>query len=214
MLPRMGQRLDPRPGPFLLDVFGEAVQCVGRSEALDQHDGARQLGEDARPLGHDLAAEAVADDKRPLEFAVEEHGVQVGDVVDHRVDAGMRALAVAAQVVGDHPVVGGERLRDRRERQREVLDAVSQQDRGTIGGAPLVDLELRAAGLDAAPAERSRFKATRNGGCGYGQRVSTSGKPLSARVRFRSASGPASVAPKRSSCSASWLLSISHTAAC
>ena len=46
-------------------------------------------------------------------------------------------------------------------------------------------------------AERSRFRATRKGGCGYGQRVSTSGKPLSARVRFRSASGPARVAPKR-----------------
>ena len=140
-----------------------------------------------------------------LEFAVEEHGVQVRDVVRHRVDAGMRALAVAAQVVGDDPVVGGQGLGDRREREREVLDAVRQQDRGARGADPTRRSRVRCRWPRCVARRWVAVGSNRCGrlGCGQGQGGATSRKPLSASVRFSSASGPARVALKRSSCSPS-----------
>ena len=157
---RVRQRLDLHPGPFLLDLLREAVQRVGRPQALDQHDGARQLGEDARPLSDDLAPEAVPDHDRPLEAAVGEHRMQVGDVVGHRVDARMGAVAVPAQVVGDHAVVGRERLSHRSEGEGEVLDAVGEEDRRPASVAPLVDLEFGAARFDAAPGSAPPSRAS------------------------------------------------------
>ena len=96
---------------------------------------------------------------------------------------------------------------------RRCLGAASMRRPLALAARGRSRMECDARGLERAT-QADRLEAGRRSGCGQGQRGSTSTKPLSSSVRFRSASGPARVAPKRSSCSASWPLSISHTSAC
>jgi hypothetical protein len=126
---RSQQTLDRLAGAQLL-LFGVGIgDAHRRAHAVDVDDGARHLGEDAGVLAHDLSAEAVTDQDRALELELPDHRVQVRDEVAHGVRARLVAVAVAAQVERHHVVVAAERLGQRLEREREVLDAVHQHQR-------------------------------------------------------------------------------------
>ena len=147
------QQLDDRAGE-LGPVLGPLGHDPGRGAGpLDQYQGGGQVGVEAAELRGDVTTEAVADQHRaPIDqVEVVQDAVEVRHVVQDRVGAGVVAVAVAAQVDGDHPVAVGEGLGDRVEAPRQVGGAVQQHHRRVSGIAVVEDRYLEGAGGHAHP---------------------------------------------------------------
>jgi len=96
-------------------------------------------------VADDLAAEAVANQHRPLQLELKDDRVQIRDEVRQGVDTGLAAVAVAAQVEGNDPIAVAEPIRHRLERQRQILHPVQQNERRRALVAVVVDLQFDTA---------------------------------------------------------------------